>query len=86
MTATITQPKPSAVLTLRANLTESFSTLRIASMDTQEKAIAIRGLGAIKQETIGLQLAREAMLDELPGLAIAVVTLVYLLSLLSGLL
>ncbi|HUA35248.1 MAG TPA: hypothetical protein VMA09_16690 [Candidatus Binataceae bacterium] len=86
MTATIIQPKPSAVFTLRANLTESFSTLRIASMDTQEKAIAIRGLGAIKQETIGLQLAREAMLDELPGLAIAVVTLVYLLSLLSGLL
>ncbi len=86
MTATMIQPKPSAVSDLRANLTESFSSLRIASMDTHEKAIAIRGLGAIKQETIGLQLAREAMLDELPGLAIAIVTLVYLLSLLSGLL
>ena len=85
MTATTIQSTVSAATALRAS-DKSFGHLRIASMDTQEKAIAIRGLGAIKQETIGLQMARGAMLDELPGLAFAVVTLVYLLSLLSGLL
>jgi len=85
MTATTIQSTVNARAAMRAH-DKSFGNLRIASMDTQEKTIAIRGLGAIKHETIGLQMARGAMLDELPGLAFAVVTLVYLLSLLSGLL
>ena len=65
---------------------QSFGSSRIASMSTQEKTVAIRGLGAIKHETVGLQMARNAMLDELPGLAFAVVTLFFILKILSGLL
>jgi hypothetical protein len=85
MTATMKQQKPGALRAL-AIIDRSAGYQRIASMSNQEKVAAIRGLGAIKRETIGLQIARGAMLDELPGLAFAIVTLIFLLSSLSGLL
>ena len=59
---------------------------RIVSMSTENNLTAVRGLGAIKHDNYGLTIARGRLLDELPGLAFGIVTLVYLLSFLSGLL
>jgi hypothetical protein len=56
------------------------------AMNTENNVAAVRGLGAIKQENYGLMVARGRLLDELPGLAFGIVTLIYLLSFLSGLL
>jgi hypothetical protein len=58
---------------------------RIA-MNTENNVTAVRGLGSVKHDNYGLTFARGCLLDELPGLAFGVVTLVYLLSFLSGLL
>ena len=55
-------------------------------MNTENNLTAVRGLGAIKHDNYGLMMARGLLLDELPGLAFGIVTLVYLLSFLSGLL
>ncbi len=59
---------------------------RMASMNTENNLTAVRGLGAIKHDNYGLMIARGRLLDELPGLAFGIVTLIYLLSFLSGLL
>jgi hypothetical protein len=59
---------------------------RMASMNTENNVTAVRGLGSIKHDNYGLMIARGRLLDELPGLAFGIVTLVYLLSFLSGLL
>jgi hypothetical protein len=56
------------------------------AMNTENNLTAVRGLGAIKHDNYGLMIARGRLLDELPGLAFGIVTLVYLLSFLSGLL
>jgi hypothetical protein len=85
MAAVMIQGKRSAVSAYRANRKGSFAIhQRIASMNPEEKTAAIRGLGAIKQETIGLRLARAAMFDELPGLVYAIVTTLFVLKFLSG--
>jgi|SRR5215469_3955872 len=59
---------------------------RIASMSTEQNLTVVRGLGSIKHDNYGLMIARGHLLDEVPGLAFGIVTLVYLLSFLSGLL
>lgn len=61
-------------------------TSRMGSMNNENNLTAVRGLGAIKHDNYGLQIARGRLLDELPGLAFGIVTLVYFLSFLSGLL
>jgi hypothetical protein len=86
MAATIIESLAIALDGLGARPTDLFSSTRMASMSTEEKTVAICGLGAIKHETAGLQMARNAMLDELPGIAYAVVTLFFVLRILSGLL
>jgi hypothetical protein len=64
----------------------SSGAMRMGAMNNENNLTAVRGLGAIKHDNYGLTVARGCLLDELPGLAFGIVTLVYFLSFLSGLL